>query len=130
MVSLKALREKLDALLERFRGGKRKGLVLTLLAVVRLSDRGEKITPEKVVEEAHRIMEENPETDWGVSKDEYTVGLASSLLKELVEMGVLDVEETPSGLVYKLSQTEEGVNPRDEIMARFGYLIFYGGPAR
>lgn len=124
--TIASLKEKLDRLLERFKSGERKGLVLTLLAALRLSREGKRISAESVVEEARRIMDEVPNVDWGVSREEYTVGLASSLLQELVEMGVL--EEADAAL-YRFRRYSDG-DPRDEIMARFGYLIFYGGPAR
>ncbi len=129
MAEIKDIKKKLDKLLEKFKKKERKGLVLTLLSVVRLSDKGEKVTPENVVSEAKRIIDESPHIDWGVSKDEYNVGIASSLLKELVEMGILDEEETPTGMVYMLARTRSG-DPRSEILARFGHLIFYGGIAR
>ncbi|MEB3851294.1 MAG: hypothetical protein LRS49_01755, partial [Desulfurococcales archaeon] len=54
------LRRRLDSILERFRSGERRGLVLTLLAVARLARRGEEITAESVAREASRIMDERP----------------------------------------------------------------------
>jgi len=126
MKSLTMLKEKLDRVLERFKRGERKGLVLTMLAASRLSDKGEKISPDNIVKEAHKIMDEAPDVDWGVTRQEYTVGLASSLLQELVEMGVLEETNTT---IYRFRRYPEG-DPKAEILARFGYLIFYGGPAR
>lgn len=129
MPTIKQIREKLDELHEKFKNKKRKGLVLTLLAITRLIGRGEKATTKKIVEEAHKIMNEHPNIDWGVKQEEYTIGLASTILKELEEMGLLQSEETPQGIIYTLPKTGQG-DPRAEILARFGYLIFYGGPAR
>jgi len=126
MKSLTMLKEKLDRVLERFKRGERKGLVLTMLAASRLSDKGEEISPDNIVKEAQKIMDEAPDVDWGVTREEYTIGLASSLLQELVEMGVLEETDTT---IYRFKRYSEG-DPKAEILARFGYLIFYGGPAR
>ena len=123
---LERVRRALSELEERFRSGRRRGLVLTLLAVTRLQERGERVTPDSVAREARRIIREYQE-DWGVSYDEYTPGLASSLLRELVEMGVL--EELSEG-GFALVRAGENHDPVAEVYARFGYLIFYGGPAR
>lgn len=121
------LRRRLDSILERFRSGERRGLVLTLLAVARLARRGEEITAESVAREASRIMDERPDVDWGVPRGGYTPALASSLLGELVEMGVLE----PQGGAgrFRVAGYSDG-DPLAEIYSRFGYLIFYGGPAR
>lgn len=97
-----------------------------MLAASRLSDKGKTISPENIVREADKIMEETPDIDWGVNREEYTIGLASSLLRELVEIGVLEESEA-SIYVFKRYNTGD---PRAEIMARFGYLLLYGGPAR
>jgi len=126
---ISALKEKLDSVLRRFKEGRRRGLVLTLLAVARLAERGEEITAESVRDEARRIMDERPDVDWGVSREEYTVGMASSLLRELVEMGVLEEAGPGEAPKYRVASYSDG-DPVREIYARFGYLIFYGGPAR
>lgn len=126
MKNLTMLKEKLDRVLERFKRGERKGLVLTMLAASRLSDKREEISPDNIVKEAQKIMDEAPDIDWGVTREEYTIGLASSLLQELVEMGVLEETDTT---IYRFKRYSEG-DPKAEILARFGYLIFYGGPAR
>ena len=119
------VREFLRRLEERFRGGRRRGVVLTLLALARLEERGERATPERVAEEGRRIMREYP-GDWGVEYEEYTPGFVSEVLRELEDMGV--VERLPDG-GYRLAR-EEGYDPVADVYARFGYLIFYGGPAR
>ena len=126
MPRIATLKKKLDHILEKFKKGERRGLVLAMLAAIRLSDKGKAISVDNIVEEAKMIIDEFPNIDWGVSKEEFTPGLASSLLKELVEMGVLEPTDT-SRFIFK---TYESGSPRDEILARFGYLIFYGGLAR
>jgi len=127
---IEELREWLDRLLERFQGGERRGLVLTLLAVVRLKENGREITPESVVEEAHKIMSERPDVDWGVSREEYTVELATKLLDELADAGVIepiDPMEPPPYKKYRVRKYSDG-DPLAEIYARFGSLLLYGGP--
>ncbi len=89
--TLAELKEKLRRLVERFRRGERRGLLLTLVAAARLRERGEAITPSSVAREARRIIRETRgRVDWGVSEEEYTESLAADLLEELVEMGVLE----------------------------------------
>jgi len=117
---LEKIRRFLDDLKERFDRGERRGLVVTLLAVARLMEREEEITPETVRDEVHKIMDEYSETDWGVTKDEYTLELAARILRELAEMGVL-VEVEPGRY-----RAPELVDPKAEIYARFGHLLFYG----
>ncbi|MCE4600219.1 MAG: hypothetical protein F7C38_01450 [Desulfurococcales archaeon] len=126
MADITILKEKLDKLLEKFKKGDRKGLVLAMLAAIRLSDKGEKISPENVASEAKALMDEHPDIDWGVSREDLTPGLASTLLQELADMGLLEATDT---LTYRLKPYKSG-DPRAEVLARFGYLIFYGGPAR
>ncbi len=126
------LRRRLDELLERFRSGRRSGLVLTLLAVHRLAKRGEEITPESVANEAGRIIEERPDVDWGVSGEDDAPALAASLLQELVEMGVLEPDPAVEGELrrrFRVASYHDG-DPMAEVYSRFGYLLFYGGPAR
>ena len=118
---LERVRRFLDELKERFERGERRGVVVTLLAVARLLERGERVTPERVAEEVHAIMDEAPGVDWGVSREEYTVGMASSILRELAAMGVLEE-------VDGYYRAPEGVDPRAEVYARFGHLLFYGHP--
>jgi hypothetical protein len=119
------IREFLRKLEEKFKGGERSGRVLTLLAILRLSRRGEKITPETVTKEAHEIMRETPSIDWGVPEDAYTIELAGSLLKEFARLGI--IEEVEGGYIIRCYQR---FDPASEIYARFGHLIFYGGPSR
>ncbi len=132
MGGIESLRRRLDSLLERFKSGRRRGLVLTLLAAARLAERGEEISAETVRREALRLMEERPDVDWGVGRGEYTTGLAASLLRELVEMGVLEPQgpwESELERRYRLASYSDG-DPLREVYARFGYLLFYGGPSR
>ncbi len=125
MTVAEKFRKALERLESRFKKGDRSGKVLTLLALAKLRERGEKATPEKIVEEARKIMEETPRIKWGVEKDEYNVGLASSILKELLEAGlIVEVD----GAYYFIRQ--EGLDPVAEVYRKFGHLLFYGGPAR
>ena len=119
---LEKLRRFLDELKEKFESGERRGLVVTLLAIARLTERGEEITPEKVRDEVHSIMGETPGTDWGVTKEDYTLDKATSLLEELAAAGFIEEIEPGTGR-YRLVET---VDPRAEIYARFGHLLFYG----
>ena len=119
---LEKLRRFLDELKEKFEAGERRGLVVTLLAIARLTERGEEITPEKVRDEVHSIMGETPGTDWGVTKEDYTLDKATSLLEELAAAGFIE-EIEPGTSRYRLV---EAVDPRAEIYARFGHLLFYG----
>ncbi|MCE4625412.1 MAG: hypothetical protein F7C35_06065 [Desulfurococcales archaeon] len=123
------LAEKFKKYIERlerlFIDGKRSGRVLTLLAVVRLREKGKEITAENVAEEAKRIIRERPDIEWGVTEEQYTVDLAAELLRELARNGVL--EEVEGGYVLRKYAT---LDPQAEILAKFGHLIFYGGPAR
>jgi hypothetical protein len=131
-MAIEALRRKLDQLLERFKAGRRRGLVLTMLAAARLAEKGEEISAETVRREALKIMEEHPGVDWGVSREEYTPGLVASLLKELADMGVLEPVGPWHGEFqrrFRIASYSDG-DPLREIYARFGYLIFYGGPSR
>ena len=126
MVSLAdRVREYLSRLERLFRDGKRSGKVLTLLAIAKLSRRGEPITPEKVAEEARSIMAEHPETDWGVRPEDVTVEFVSDILRELARIGLLEEIEGR----YRVRRTDL-IDPTSEIMARFGHLLLYGGPAR
>ncbi|MCE4627877.1 MAG: hypothetical protein F7C34_01835 [Desulfurococcales archaeon] len=119
------IKKYLDRIEKLFRDGKRSGRVLTLLAVARLSTRGEPLTPKTVAEEARRIIAEHPETDWGVKAEDVTVEFVSEILRELAKAGVL--EEIEGG--YRVKRTDL-IDPAAEIMARFGHLLLYGGPAR
>ncbi len=127
MSALKKLREALDKIKEKFERGERKGIVVALLAALRLHDRGEKITGEALCNEIKKIMREQPNISWGIREGECTPGWISTIMRELEEMGV--IEEAPEGGYYRLKQYEEG-DPRAEIYSRFGYLLLYGGPAR
>ncbi len=94
MTGLQDAVRKLTEILERFRKGERRGLVLTLAAMLRLSEKGKK-TPSTcdVVEEAREILKKTDgKSEWGVSLDEYTEEKAIELLEELREMGILDIE--------------------------------------
>ena len=119
------VRRYLDRLESLFWRGQRSGRVLALLAIVRLSRRGERITPESVAEEARRIAREHPETEWGVTLEAINAGLMSEILEELAREGV--IEEVEGGYVLRRSGL---LDPEAEIMGRFGHLLLYGGPAR
>ena len=91
MPGLERVIARLRAAVERFLGGERRGLMLTVLAASRLRERGEEITAKAVAEEGRRIIEETRgRMDWGVSESEYTAEKARELLDELVDMGVLE----------------------------------------
>ncbi len=127
---LEEVKRWLDEVLERFRDGKRRGLVVTLLAVARLRERGEEITPESVAREARKIMEERPDVDWGVDAGAYDAELAGRILEELVEAGVVeavDPLEPHPARRYRVKSYPDG-DPVAEIYARFGSLLLYGGP--
>ena len=91
MPGLERVIARLRAAVERFLGGERRGLMLTVLAASRLRERGEEITAKAVAEEGRRIIEETRgRMDWGVTESEYTAEKARELLDELVDMGVLE----------------------------------------
>jgi len=119
---LEKVRRFLDELKEKFDRGERRGLVVTLLAVARLLEREEEITAEKVRDEVHKIMKEYPDTDWGVTIEEYTPELAARILRELAAMGILEEIEPGTGRY----RAPELVDPKAEVYARFGHLLFYG----
>ncbi len=97
--------EKVKALVEGFLGGgcdaRRRRLLLALMAVQRLRERGEEVTAETVAREARRIIRENPGEQWCIAEEEFTPALAADLLQELVEMGVLEPEP---GLLEELGR--------------------------
>ncbi len=110
--------EALKKLLDRWLSGRRKGLVLTLVAVQSLREKGEEASEEAVRREGLRILRETRgKVDWGVSEEEYTPALVSSLLRELVEMGVL---EEVDGAVYRIRGGRQG---EEEFYTRFGTLM-------
>ncbi len=127
MTRIEELRKKLENLKEKFEAGNRNGLVLTLVAVTRLLRDKKHVSLREIVEEAKRILHnKNIDVDWGVANTGYDESLASTLVRELIDMGVL---EEVDGRLYRFKKYEDG-DPRAEIYARFGYLILYGGPAR
>ncbi len=120
----------LDELLEKFKRGNRRGMVVTLLAIARLKEKGLPLTLANIVEEVKRIIREKPEVDWGVREEEYTEEYAGKLLAELEEVGILepaDPLEPPPQRKWRIRQYEEA-DPVAEIYARFGSLLLYGGP--
>ncbi|MEB3787666.1 MAG: hypothetical protein GSR78_02795 [Desulfurococcales archaeon] len=81
--------EEVRRIFRNFIKGNRKGYVLTLLSIIRLQERGEEATIENIVKEANSIIESTRgRIDWGVSS--YTVDVATPLLEELVNMGVIE----------------------------------------
>jgi len=113
--------EALKRLFEAWRSGRRKGLVLTLVAVQSLRERGEEVTEEAVRREGLRILRETKgKVDWGVTEEEYTPALVSSLLRELVEMGVLEEVE---GAAYRVYRIRDGRRGEEEFYLRFGTLL-------
>ena len=113
--------EGLKNLYERWVSGRRKGLVLTLIAVESLRRRGEKATVDAVRREGLRLIRETRDTiDWGITEEKYSQqSVVTGLLRELVEMGVL---EEVNG-VYRLKTDGEPEKVEEEIMSRFGSLI-------
>jgi hypothetical protein len=90
---LAALREKLERIIERFQRGERRGLVLALISALRLRERGEPITPASVAREGREIIRRTKgRIDWGVDEEGFTEAYVTSLLEELVELGVLEPE--------------------------------------
>lgn len=86
------LREALAKLVEEFGSiRERRRLVLTLIAALRLRERGEPVTPGSVAKEVQDIIKRTEgRIDWGINSEEYTAAIAVDLLHELVEMGVLE----------------------------------------
>ncbi len=86
---MKAAVEAVRRIFRNFVKGDRKGYVLTLLSIIRLQERGEDATVENIVKEANSIIESTRgKIDWGVSS--YTIEVATPLLEELVNMGVIE----------------------------------------
>ncbi len=94
MTGLQDAVKKLSETLERFMRGERRGLVLTLAAMLRLTEKGKKSPSlDDIIEEAREILKKTDrKEEWGVSVDEYTEEKALELLEELREMGMLDIE--------------------------------------
>ena len=121
------IKEGLDKIKDKFEGGERNGLVLTILALDRALKRKERASVKDVVDEARSILDDKRlNVEWGVSYEEYDEELARKLIRELVELGL--VEELEGG--YFRFRSIGGLDPRAEIYARFGHLLLYGGPAR
>ncbi len=129
--TLAELKEKLRHLVERFHRGERRGLLLTLVAVTKLKERGEAITPSNVAKEAKKIIKETRgRVDWGVTEEEYTESLAADLLEELVDMGVL--EPTPELLEelekrYRFRSYEEEEDAYKAALEATAPLLFRAG---
>lgn len=89
---LEELRKALAKLIDEFHSlQEKRKLALTLVAALRLREKGQPVTPRTVTEEAHSIIKQTEgRIDWGINREEYTVALATDLLHELVEMGVLE----------------------------------------
>ncbi|MEB3765412.1 MAG: hypothetical protein GSR77_04535 [Desulfurococcales archaeon] len=121
------IKEGLDKIKDKFERGERNGLVLTILALERVLKKKDKASIQDVVDEARSILDDKRlNVKWGVSYEEYDEELARKLIKELVELGL--VEELDGGY-YRLRYVGD-LDPRAEIYARFGHLLLYGGPAR
>ncbi|GBF09402.1 hypothetical protein apy_11270 [Aeropyrum pernix] len=112
--------EAVKRLLERWLEGRRRGYVLTLVALRRLEERGEEATVEKVREEGLRILERTEgRIDWGVTREEYTVNMVSSILRELAESGLVEtVDGVRSTARYRMSRDAE-----EEFLSSFGHLL-------
>ncbi|MCE4613170.1 MAG: hypothetical protein F7C07_04995 [Desulfurococcales archaeon] len=77
------------------------GRALALLSIKELESRGEAPTLSNIVEEARKIIEQTEGlVNWGLTKSEYTVSLASAALRDLIEAGMV---EEYSG-VYRLKK--------------------------
>ena len=90
-------------------------LVLTLIAALRLRLKGKPLTPGNIAREAREVIERSG-MDWGVKSEEYTEAMATSLLNELVEMGVLEPDPdtiTRLGKAYRFRGAEDA--SRDEV---------------
>ncbi|MEB3760096.1 MAG: hypothetical protein GSR72_03925 [Desulfurococcales archaeon] len=121
------IRRGLDKIKEKFEKGDRNGMVLTILALERALKNKDKVSIKDVVFEARNIIKKREiNVSWGVSYSEYNEELARKLVRELVELGL--VEELEGGY-YRFRYIED-LDPRAEIYARFGHLLLYGGPAR
>ena len=84
-------------------------LILTLIAALRLRLKGKPLTPSNIAKEARELIEKSS-VDWGVKSEEYTETTATSLLNELVEMGVLEPDPetlTRLGKAYRFRRTED-----------------------
>ncbi|BAN89885.1 hypothetical protein [Aeropyrum camini] len=112
--------EAVRRLLGKWLEGRRRGYVLTLVALRRLEERGEEATVERIREEGLRILERTGDrVDWGVTREEYTVGMVSSILRELAESGVVDVVDGGrSASRYRISKDAE-----EEFLSSFGHLL-------
>lgn len=121
------IRKGLDKIKEKFEKGDRNGMVLTILALERALKNKDKVSIKDVVFEAKNIIKNREiNVSWGVSYSEYNEELARKLVRELVELGL--VEELEGGY-YRFRYVGD-LDPRAEIYARFGHLLLYGGPAR
>ncbi|BAA79510.2 hypothetical protein APE_0542.1 [Aeropyrum pernix K1] len=112
--------EAVKRLLERWLEGRRRGYVLTLVALRRLEERGEEATVERVREEGLRILERTEgRIDWGVTRDEYTVNMVSSVLRELAESGLVEMVDGGRSIVrYRIARDAE-----EEFLSSFGHLL-------
>ncbi len=112
--------EAVKRIFERWKAGRRKGLVLTMVAIQSLRERGKDATEKAIREEGARILRETEgRVDWGVSEPEYTPSLVSGLLRELEELGVVEAGDVASGArAYRISRSAE-----EEFLSRFGHLM-------
>ncbi|MEB3779382.1 MAG: hypothetical protein GSR85_04035 [Desulfurococcales archaeon] len=124
--SVDEAKRRLNSIFSKFMRGEAKGLVLTLLSLIRVRRKGLEASPENIAREASEILERTSDRiDWGIERGKYTVELASSLLEELVAMGVLEELEGAEDLLrrrYRIRRYDEE-DLEDEVYRQLGVMF-------
>ncbi|MEB3860892.1 MAG: hypothetical protein GSR84_01565 [Desulfurococcales archaeon] len=112
------VKDTLEKIYKDFAEGRPRGVMLTILSILRLNNRRENASPEAIAREGRRIIRETKgKIDWGVSEEAYTREFVEEILKELAGKGI--VEELEPGN-YRIRDEDDLV---DEIYRKVG-LIF------
>ena len=125
---LRELRKALAKLVEEFGSiSEKRRLALTLIAALRLRQRGEPVTPRSVAKEAQDIIKRTKgRIDWGIDSKDYTAAIAVDLLHELIEMGVLEPDPEILGELdrrYRFRSYEEEEDAAKEALHAVAPLL-------
>ncbi|MCE4601610.1 MAG: hypothetical protein F7C08_01730 [Desulfurococcales archaeon] len=112
------VKDALERIYRDFAEGRPRGVMLTILSILRLNSRREHTSPEAIAKEGRRIIRETKDKiDWGVAEDAYTREFVEDILRELADKGI--VEELEPGN-YRIKKEEDLV---DEIYRKIGIIF-------